>query len=118
MATPSLTGRARGGGYGRPVTPTMHGASIRACTQKIAIGDSDLIMSPLAHFADSTRTCREVREVPIAVLSRCSNMQPHDRETKGPPTEVRSKETKGRQEMADDSMMRDLFDRWELVWHE
>jgi NUMOD4 motif len=30
------------------------------------------IMSPLAHFADSTRTCREVREVPEAAVSNRS----------------------------------------------
>jgi hypothetical protein len=44
----------------------------RACTHKIAIGDSDLTMSALAPFADSSRTSPEVREVPRAVVSRCS----------------------------------------------
>jgi hypothetical protein len=29
-------------------------------------------MSALAHFADSSRTSREVREVPEPVVSRCS----------------------------------------------
>src|SRR5262245_2895728 len=31
-------------------------------------------MSALAHFADSSRTCREVREVPKPAVSRSSNM--------------------------------------------
>src|SRR5262249_32918496 len=44
---------------------TAHGANLRACTRKIAIGDSELIKSALAHFADSSRTSPEVREVPI-----------------------------------------------------
>ena len=33
------------------------------------------LMSALSHFADSSRTFREVREVPIGDLSRCSNVQ-------------------------------------------
>ena len=40
---------------------------VRACTHKIAIGNSDLIMSALAHFADSRRTSPEVRNVPIVL---------------------------------------------------
>jgi hypothetical protein len=36
----------------------------RAPLLKDAIGDSDLINVPLAHFADSSRTSPEVREVP------------------------------------------------------
>src|SRR5262245_51257932 len=34
------------------------------CIHKITLGDSDLIKSALAHFADSSRTSPEVREVP------------------------------------------------------
>jgi hypothetical protein len=34
------------------------------------LGDSDLIMSALALFADSSRTSPEVREVPKAVVGR------------------------------------------------
>jgi hypothetical protein len=34
-------------------------------------------MSALAHFADSSRTSPEVREVPIPVVSRCSKMRVH-----------------------------------------
>jgi hypothetical protein len=40
----------------------------RACTHKIAI-DSDLIKVRFAHFADSSRTFREVREVVAKVFS-------------------------------------------------
>jgi hypothetical protein len=40
------------------------GQQARACTHETAIGDSDLIISALAPFADSSRTSPEVREVP------------------------------------------------------
>jgi len=37
------------------------------------MGDSDLIKSALAHFADSSRTSPKVREVPEAAVSNRSN---------------------------------------------
>jgi len=44
------------------------------------VGDATLLvaywsMSALAHFADSSRTSREVRQVPGADLSRCSKVR-------------------------------------------
>jgi hypothetical protein len=43
----------------------LAGISLGRVLHKIAIGDSDLTQgSALAHFADSSRTSREVREVP------------------------------------------------------
>jgi hypothetical protein len=42
---------------------------------KIAIGDSDLIKSALTHFADSSWTSPDVREVPLPDLSRCSRLR-------------------------------------------
>src|SRR5215831_662917 len=37
-------------------------------------------MSALARFADSSRTSREIREMPKAIVSRCSNVRPRKAE--------------------------------------
>src|ERR1700730_15860028 len=45
----------------------------RARTHKCESVTTTCLMSALSHFADSSRTFREVREVPIPAVSRCSS---------------------------------------------
>src|SRR5215211_1345121 len=52
----------------QPPTRPWEAKGTTACTHKIAIGGSDLINVRLAHFADSSRTSPEVREVAKAVI--------------------------------------------------
>ena len=46
----------------------LGGPLTRACTHKIANGDSDLINSALVRFVDSSQTFPKVRKVPFSDL--------------------------------------------------
>jgi hypothetical protein len=60
----------RRSGRGRHAASTLPGSCVgirkQSCRRTCAIGDSDLINIRVAHFADFSRTSREVREVPTS----------------------------------------------------